>query len=107
MFLGWFANAVGWLRLGDGLPGVPVSGGAESLLLPHHGYYPGGAGAGHPPGFALVLAATIPFLIRNDGEAAQTVLAVAAALVVLLAANASGNVLDEAVGGKETTALAG
>ena len=85
VLLGWFANAVGWLRLGDAyraylyreeqkasfsrtMGTILAERALDTLLV------------------ALVLAATIPFLIRNDGEAAQTVLAVAAALVVLLAA---------------------
>ena len=85
VLLGWFANAVGWLRLGDAyraylyreeqkasfsrtMGTILAERTLDTLLV------------------ALVLAATIPFLIRNDGEAAQTVLAVAAALVVLLAA---------------------
>ena len=85
VLLGWFANAVGWLRLGDvyraylyreeqkasfsrTMGTILAERTLDTLLV------------------ALVLAATIPFLIRNDGEAAQTVLAVAAALVVLLAA---------------------
>ncbi len=89
VLLGWFANAVGWLRLGDAyraylyreeqkasfsrtMGTILAERALDTLLV------------------ALVLAATIPFLIRNDGEAAQTVLAVAAALVVLLAGMLAG-----------------
>jgi len=85
MLLGWFANAVGWLRLGD----------AYRAYLYHEE-----KGASFARTFGtilaermldallvvLFLAAAMPFLIENGAAAAWTVLAVAAILGGLLAA---------------------
>lgn len=85
VLLGWFANAVGWLRLGDAyraylyreeqkasfsraIGTILAERMLDTLLV------------------VVLLAAAVPFLIRNDGEAAWTVLGTAAVLVALLAA---------------------
>ena len=84
LLLGWFANAVGWLRLGD----------AYRAYL-----YRDEQGASFPRTIGtilaertldailvvLLLAAAAPFLVRGNSQAAWAVLGLAAALVVLLA----------------------
>ena len=79
MLFGWFANAVGWLRLGDAyraylyrdeqgasfaraIGTILAERMLDTLLV------------------VLLLAAAVPFLIESDGAAAWSVLAVAAIL---------------------------
>ncbi len=85
MLLGWFANAVGWLRLGD----------AYRAYL-----YRAEQGASFPRTIGTILAertldailvvlllvAAVPFLVKGNGQAAWAMLGLAAFLVVLLAA---------------------
>ena len=85
VLLGWFANTVGWLRLGDAyraylhreeqnasfsrtMGTILAERTLDTLLV------------------VLVLAAAAPFLIRSEGQAAQVMVAVAAVLALLLAA---------------------
>lgn len=84
VLLGWFANAVGWLRLGDAyraylyraeqnasfsrtIGTILAERVLDTFLV------------------ALLLVIAVPFLVTNEGGAAWTVLAVAVALVMLMA----------------------
>ena len=83
ILLGWFVNAVSWLRLGDAYrgylyrdeQGASFSGAMGTILAER---------MLDTLLVALLLAAAVPFLIKNDSTAAWTVLAVAAILVGLL-----------------------
>ena len=85
VLLGWFANAVGWLRMGDAyrayvyreeqnasfsrtIGTILAERVLDGLLI------------------VLLLVVAVPFLIKSDGGAAWTVLVVAAVLVSLLGA---------------------
>ena len=84
VLLGWFANAIAWLRLGDAYraflyreeQGVSFSRTIGTVLAERvlDGVL-----------IVLLLAAAVPFLVASNGDAAWYVLAVAAALVGLLA----------------------
>ena len=84
VLLGWFANAVGWLRLGDAyraylyrqeqsasfsrtIGTILAERVLDTFLV------------------VLLLVIAVPFLVTNDGGAAWAVLAVAVVLIVLLA----------------------
>lgn len=85
VLLGWFANAVGWLRLGDAYR-------AYLYREEHNASFSRTIGTILAERvldgllIVLLLAVAVPFLIKSDGGAAWTVLVVAAVLVSLLAA---------------------
>tara|TARA_B100000315_G_scaffold240399_1_gene260161 strand:- start:3210 stop:4253 length:1044 start_codon:yes stop_codon:yes gene_type:complete len=85
LLLGWFANAVGWLRLGDAYraylyrdeQGASFSRTIGTILAER---------TLDAVLVVLMLSAAAPFLVKGNGEAAWAVLAVAGFLVLLLAA---------------------
>ena len=84
VLLGWFANAVGWLRLGDAYraylyreeQGASFSRTIGTILAER---------VLDTLLVALLLVVAAPFLMKRDGGAAWTILGLAAALVIVLA----------------------